>query len=79
MVPRPYHPIATKNPGDPIAFVSRRNVNATKAPTSYTSGSRHVDVLSMSEWRLRKLLEELYKDKKYLDVLLHTQGNVLNS
>ncbi|XP_041349215.1 uncharacterized protein LOC121368545 [Gigantopelta aegis] len=74
MVPSPYHPIAVTNPTAPLTFVSRRDVNVSKAPISYTTRSRHVDVLSMDEWRLRKLLEELYKDKKYMDLLLHKQG-----
>ncbi|XP_041349216.1 uncharacterized protein LOC121368546 [Gigantopelta aegis] len=74
MVPSPYHPLSVTNPTAPLTFVSKRDVNVTKAPISYTGRSRHVDVLSMDEWRLRKLLEELYKDKKYMDLLLHKQG-----
>ncbi|XP_041349217.1 uncharacterized protein LOC121368547 [Gigantopelta aegis] len=74
MVPSPYHPVPVRNPTAPITFVSKRDVNVSKAPIRYTSRSRHVDVLSMDEWRLRKLLEELYKDKKYMDLLLHKQG-----
>ncbi|XP_041376782.1 uncharacterized protein LOC121389246 [Gigantopelta aegis] len=74
MMPSPYHPVLIKNPNSPMTFVSRRDVNVSKAPISYTTRSRHVDVLSMDEWRLRKLLDELYKDKKYMDLLLHKEG-----